>query len=94
MVADPIAVPTSHSSAPTDCRVPDPSDAAADGAFGGRHDHRAGYGQDKLNRALDRAHRGYDLRGSDARTLAVEIDRLRTKVVELQAHLATVLPER
>ena len=80
---DPVAVPTAHSSAPTDCRVPDPSDAAADGTFGGRHDHRAGYATDKLARALGRAQRGYDLRGSEAHVLGAEIDRLRAQVKDL-----------
>lgn len=65
----------------SDCRIPDPSDAAADGAFGGvGTDHRAGYG--KLESILEFARKGYDLRGSQTKLLAAEIDSLR-RVLEL-----------
>lgn len=65
------------SSAPTDCRVPDPTDAKADGNFG---NHRAGYGSDRLQRAEAWARKGYTLAAGEGLVLCSEIDRLRTGV--------------
>ena len=62
------------SSAPTDCRVPDPTDAKADGAFGGNH--RAGYG-DRLDRIIATARKGWTLAAGEGLVLVQEIDRLR-----------------
>ena len=61
------------SSAPTDCRVPDPTDAKADGAFGGNH--RAGYG-DRLDRIIATARKGWTLAAGEGLVLVQEIDRL------------------
>ena len=63
------------SSAPTDCRVPDPTDAKADGAFGGNH--RAGYGTDRLDRIIATARKGWTLAAGEGLVLVQEIDRLR-----------------
>ena len=62
------------SSAPTDCRVPDPTDAKADGAFGGNL--RAGYG-DRLDRIIATARKGWTLAAGEGLVLVQEIDRLR-----------------
>ena len=62
------------SSAHTDCRVPDPTDAKADGNFG---NHRAGYGSDRLQRAEAWARKGYTLAAGEGLVLVQEIDRLR-----------------
>ena len=61
------------SSAPTDCRVPDPTDAKADGNFG---NHRAGYG-DRLDRIIATARKGWTLAAGEGLVLVQEIDRLR-----------------
>ena len=61
------------SSAPTDCRVPDPTDAKADGNFG---NHRAGYG-DRLDRITATARKGWTLAAGEGLALVQEIDRLR-----------------
>ena len=61
------------SSAPTDCRVPDPTDAKADGNFG---NHRAGYG-DRLDRIISTARKGWTLAAGEGLVLVQEIDRLR-----------------
>ena len=62
------------SSAPTDCRVPDPTDAKADGNFG---NHRAGYSPDKLANAEYWARKGGTLAAGEGLVLVEEIDRLR-----------------
>jgi len=61
------------SSAPTDCRVPDPTDAKADGNFG---NHRAGY-DDRLDRITATARKGWTLAAGEGLVLVQEIDRLR-----------------
>ena len=61
------------SSAPTDCRVPDPTDAKADGHFG---NHRAGYGV-RLDRIIATARKGWTLAAGEGLVLVQEIDRLR-----------------
>jgi hypothetical protein len=61
------------SSAPTDCRVPDPTDAKADGNFG---NHRAGYG-DRLDRIIATARKGWTLAAGEGLVLVQEIDQLR-----------------
>lgn len=67
----------------SDCRIPDPSDAAADGAFGGVRptNHRAGYGR-PFEELLNWARRPADLRSSDVARLVAEIESLR-RVLEL-----------
>jgi len=67
------------SSAPTDCRVPDPTDAKADGNFG---NHRAGYGSDRLRRAEAWARKGYTLAAGEGLVLVQEIDRLREELAQ------------
>ncbi len=62
------------SSAPTDCRVPDPTDAKADGGFG---NHRAGYSRDRLAQAEHWARKGGTLAAGEGLVLCAEIDRLR-----------------
>ena len=62
------------SSAPTDCRVPDPTDAKADGGFG---NHRAGYSPDRLAQAEHWARKGGTLAAGEGLVLVQEIDRLR-----------------
>lgn len=69
------------SAVPTDCRVPDPTDAKADGAFGGSH--RAGYGSDRLQRAEAWARKGYTLAAGEGLVLVQELDRLRALVQDL-----------
>jgi hypothetical protein len=61
-------------SAPTDCRVPDPTDAKADGGFG---NHRAGYSPDRLAQAEYWARKGGTLAAGEGLVLCAEIDRLR-----------------
>lgn len=68
-------------SAPTDCRVPDPTDAKADGGFG---NHRAGYGSDRLQRAEAWARKGYTLAAGEGLVLVQELDRLRALVAALE----------
>jgi hypothetical protein len=87
------------SSAPTDCRVPDPTDAKADGAFGGTH--RAGYGNDRLDRIIATARKGWTLAAGEGLVLVQEIDRLReqlrdthTEVFHLGEKLSFVERER
>lgn len=69
------------SSAPTDCRVPDPTDAKADGNFG---NHRAGYSPDKLAKAEYWARKGGTLAAGEGLVLCAEIDRLRALVAALE----------
>ena len=67
------------SSAPTDCRVPDPSDkldAKADGQFQ-QVNRRAGYGDDRLDRIIATARKGWTLAAGEGLVLVQEIDRLR-----------------
>jgi len=85
------------SSAPTDCRVPDPTDAKADGNFG---NHRAGYG-DRLDRIIATARKGWTLAAGEGLVLVQEIDRLReqlrdthTEVFHLGEKLSFVERER
>ena len=85
------------SSAPTDCRVPDPTDAKADGNFG---NHRAGYG-DRLDRIIATARKGWTLAAGEGLALVQEIDRLReqlrdthTEVFHLGEKLSFVERER
>ena len=85
------------SSAPTDCRVPDPTDAKADGNFG---NHRAGYG-DRLDRIIATARKGWTLAAGEGLVLVQEIDRLReqlrdthTKMFHLEEKLTWVERER
>lgn len=86
---DPVAVPTAHVTVPVS--VPDPSDAAADGAFGGvkpkaQKDHRAGYGR-PFEELLDWARKPADLRSSDVARLVAEIDSLRAEIAERERSL-------
>jgi hypothetical protein len=71
-------------SAPTDCRVPDPTDAKADGAFQGSH--RAGYG-DRLARVEEwlRRHPSATLGSGEGAVLLEEIDRLRAAIERVRA---------
>ena len=67
------------SAAPTDCRVPDPSDkldAKADGQFQAVN-RRAGYGDDRLSRTIATARKGWTLAAGEGLVLVQEIDRLR-----------------
>ena len=67
------------SAAPTDCRVPDPSDkldAKADGQFQAVN-RRAGYGDDRLDRIIATARKGWTLAAGEGLVLVQEIDRLR-----------------
>jgi len=73
------------SSAPTDCRVPDPTDAKADGNFG---NHRAGYG-DRLDRIIATARKGWTLAAGEGLVLAQEIDRLRAAVAAAEKETST-----
>ena len=59
----------------------DPADKAADGAFGGVQSHRAGYGDDKLQRLTEwlRAHPTATLASGEGALLLAEIDRLRVR---------------
>lgn len=60
-------------------RPGDPADRAADGAFGGVQSHRAGYGDDKLQRLIGwlRAHPTATLASGEGALLLAENDRLR-----------------
>lgn len=73
------------SSAPTDCRVPDPTDARADGGFG---NHRAGYAQDRLAEAEHWARKGGTLAAGEGLVLCREIDRLQQQCDLLDGILA------
>ena len=72
------------SSAPTDCRVPegrtpdhsDKLDAKADGQFQAVN-RRAGYGDDRLDRIIATARKGWTLAAGEGLVLVQEIDRLR-----------------
>lgn len=78
------------SSAPTDCRVPDPTDAKADGNFG---NHRAGYGSDRLRRAEAWARKGYTLAAGEGLVLVQEIDRLRSRKIDREDLPSALLEE-
>lgn len=69
------------SAAPTDCRVPDPTDAKADGGFG---NHRAGYSPDRLAQAEHWARKGGTLAAGEGLVLCAEIDRLRAILAALR----------
>lgn len=69
------------SAAPTDCRVPDPTDAKADGGFG---NHRAGYSPDRLAQAEYWARKGGTLAAGEGLVLCAEIDRLRKELVDVE----------
>ena len=60
----------------------DPADKAADGAFGGVHSHRAGYGDDKLQRVMNwlRERPLATLASGEGGLLLAEIDRLTDKL--------------
>jgi hypothetical protein len=60
----------------TDCRVPDPTDAKADGQFQ-QVNRRAGYGDDRLERTIATARKGWTLAAGEGLVLVQEIDRLR-----------------
>lgn len=72
------------SSAPTDCRVPDPTDAKADGNFG---NHRAGYGA-RLDRIIATARKGWTLAAGEGLALVQEIDRLRGELALVSSEAA------
>lgn len=77
------------SAAPTDCRVPDPSDkldAKADGQFQAVN-RRAGYGDDRLDRIIATARKGWTLAAGEGLVLVQEIDRLRDNLKYAQALL-------
>jgi len=84
-------------SAPTDCRVPDPTDAKADGAFQGSH--RGGYG-DKFARVEEwlRKHPSATLASGEGAVLLAEariaagtvIDRLREELAVAHAAIDRV----
>lgn len=59
----------------------DPADKAADGAFGGVHSHRAGYGDDKLQRVMNwlRERPLATLASGEGGLLLAEIDRLHVR---------------
>ena len=59
------------------------ADKAADGAFGGVQSHRAGYGDDKLQRLTDwlRAHPTATLASGEGALLLGEIDRMHEVVL-------------
>ena len=59
----------------------DPADKAADGAFGGVQSHRAGYGDDRLQRLTEwlRAHPTATLAAGEGALLLAENDRLRAR---------------
>jgi hypothetical protein len=72
------------SAAPTDCRVPDPSDrldAKADGQFQAVN-RRAGYGDDRLDRIIATARKGWTLAAGEGLVLVQEIDRLREELAQ------------
>jgi hypothetical protein len=77
------------SSAPTDCRVPDPTDAKADGNFG---NHRAGYG-DRLDRIIATARKGWTLAAGEGLVLVQEIDRMQGAVDATLDHLSFLQDE-
>lgn len=74
----------------------DPADRVADGAFGGVHSHRAGYGGNELDgRVFTReewiersARQGGTLAAGEGKVLVEELDRLRAAVVEGMAKVA------
>lgn len=65
----------------------DPADKAADGAFGGVHSHRAGYGDDKLQRVVNwlRDHPTATLASGEGALLLAENDRLRAAIERVRA---------
>jgi len=79
------------SAAPTDCRVPDPSDkldAKADGQFQAVN-RRAGYGDDRLSRTIATARKGWTLAAGEGLVLVQEIDRLRAAVAAAEKETST-----
>lgn len=77
-------------SAPTDCRVPDPTDAKADGNFG---NHRAGYSKDRLAQAQYWARKGGTLAAGEGLVLVQEIDRMQGAVDATLDHLSFLQDE-
>lgn len=75
------------SSAPTDCRVPDPTDATADGQFQ-QVNRRAGYGDDRLDRIIATARKGWTLAAGEGLVLVQEIDRLRGELAFVSSEAA------
>lgn len=63
--------------------VPDPTDAKADGNFGGNH--RGGYSPDRLARAEAWARRGYTLAAGEGAVLVQELERLREELAAARA---------
>ena len=75
-------------SAPTDCRVPDPTDAKADGQFVNR---RAGYGNQRLAAIENWARCGWTLSAGEGAVLCDELDRLRRILAALREPSEAVL---
>ena len=75
-------------SAPTDCRVPDPTDAKADGQFVNR---RAGYGDQRLAAIENWARCGWTLSAGEGAVLCDEMDRLRRILAALREPSAAVV---
>ena len=73
----------------------DPADKAADGAFGGVQSHRAGYGDDKLQRLTEwlRAHPTATLASGEGALLLAENDRLRDAAKDAADHYADARAE-
>ena len=69
------------SSAPMDCRIPDPTDKLAADQFVNR---RAGYG-DRLERTIATARKGWTLSAGEGAVLVEEIDRLKGELDTLQS---------
>lgn len=83
------------SAAPTDCRVPDPSDkldAKADGQFQAVN-RRAGYGDDRLDRITATARKGWTLAAGEGLVLVQEIDRMQGAVDATLDHLSFMQDE-
>ena len=70
----------------------DPADKAADGAFGGVHSHRAGYGDDKLQRVMNwlRERPLATLASGEGGLLLAEIVRLRQRADRAERILAAL----
>lgn len=71
----------------------DPADRAADGAFGGVHSHRAGYGDDKLQRVINwlRERPLATLASGEGGLLLAENDRLNAAIARVRAlHVSSV----
>lgn len=73
----------------------DPADRAADGAFGGVHSHRAGYGDDRLERLIAylRLHPTATLASGEGALLLGEIDRQHAAAKDSADHYADARAE-